>query len=707
MKKNLVIGLIALALSAYFIFDLQRYLNVVFFQDLYADHPRATAAIYFLVYVTATAFSLPTGALLTLAGGAVFGLTTGVVLVSFASTVGATIAFLFSRIVLRDWVQKKFAHYLEPINRGVEKDGAFYLFGLRLIPVFPFWVINLLTGLTPLKVRTYFWVSQLGMLPATVVYTNAGAELAAIEELSPAGILTPGLIGSFVLLAILPFFARALVGGLKHRRVYRPYSRPKRFDANLLIIGGGSAGLVSALIGAAVKAKVMLVEKDKMGGDCLNTGCVPSKALIRAARVIAEAGKAGELGVDVAKPKVDFPRVMARVHSVIDTIAPHDSVERFTGLGVDCIEGEARLLSPWQAQVGERTISARNIVIATGARPFVPPIPGLDEIDYLTSENLWEIKELPPTLMVLGAGPIGCELAQAFQRLGSKVSLVDMLPTVLPKEDPDVSSLVRTRLEAEGVEVLLNYRTAAFQSENGAHRATLESTSEQPETSKVVNFDKLLVAVGRKANTSGLGLEELGIECTPQGTLEVDDYLRTTFPNVYACGDVAGPYQFTHTASHQAWYAVVNALFGRFRKFSVDYRVIPWTTFTDPEVARVGLNETEARERDIAYELSVFPLSELDRAIADGASDGFIKVLTVPGKDRILGATVVGAHAGELLAEFVTAMKHNLGLNKILGTIHAYPTYSDANKLAAGGWKRSHAPARVLSWLEKYHRWHL
>ncbi len=725
MKKTIIVLLIVAVGASYFVFDLQRYLSVDFFQNLYAQHPGTTAGAYFLVYVVATAFSLPAGALLTLAGGVVFGFTIGVVLVSFASTIGATFAFLFSRVILRDWVQNKFGSHLQAINRGVAKDGAFYLLSLRLIPVFPFWLINLLMGLTPLKARTYFWVSQLGMLPATLVYVNAGAELGNIEELSPAGLLSPGLVLSFVLLASLPFFAKAIMAMMTRRRVYRAYKKPRQFDANLLVIGAGSGGLVTALIGAAVKAKVILIEKHKMGGDCLNTGCVPSKALIRAARSVADMSKASELGIDVEPPRVDFPRVMSRVHEAIATIAPHDSVERFTELGVDCISGEARLLSPWQVEVNGRVINAKNIVIATGALPIVPPIPGLEQIGYITSENLWELREQPKSLLVLGAGPIGCELAQAFQRLGTQVTLVGRGPQLLPREDSEVSSLVREHLRKDGVEVLLNANTVGFERDGGtdcalidiaygemhgeAHEEMNNGLSDElvDKLLRKIPFDKLLIAVGRKANTEGLGLEPLGLELTDQGTLAVDDYLRTRLPNIYACGDVAGPYQFTHMASHQAWYTAVNALFGSLKKFRVDYRVVPRTTFTDPEVAHVGLTAAEASAQNIDYEVTTYPLNDLDRAIAENKVEGFVKVLTVAGKDKILGATIVGAHAGELLTEFVTAMKQNLGLNKILGTIHAYPTLSEANKMAAGVWKRNHVPEKLLSYVEAFHRWKL
>ena len=712
LKKAVIVALVALALASYFLFDLQGYLSITFFRDLYQQHPLATAGVYFAIYIVATSLSLPTGAILTLIGGAVFGLTSGVVLVSFASTIGATLAFLLSRMVLRDWVQGKFAAHIQAINRGIEKDGAFYLLSLRLIPIFPFWLINLLMGLTPLRATTYFVVSQLGMLPATVVYVNAGAELAAVEVLSAAGILTPGLLLSLVLLALLPFVARGLVGYVERYRLYRPYVKPSRFDTNLLVIGGGSAGLVTALIGAAVRARVTLVEKAKMGGDCLNTGCVPSKALIRAGRAVTDIRRAAELGIDVDEPRVDFPRVMNRVRQVIETIAPHDSVARFTGLGVECVAGEATLLSPWQVKVGDRVICAKNIVIASGAEPFVPPIPGIDQVAYLTSDNLWALCVQPQSLLVMGAGPIGCELAQAFQRLGTQVTLVDMMPRVLPREDIDVSDFVRQCLERDGVEVLLNHRIVGFEKYQCNDFALLETDADM-EASAIASrsaprklaFDKLLVAVGRKAQTTGLGLDVLGIEKTAQGTLAVDDYLRTRLPNIYACGDVAGPYQFTHTASHQAWYAAVNALFGGVKQFRVDYRVIPWSTFTDPEVARVGLSEIDARAQNIAYEVTRYPLSELDRAIADNSAEGFVKVLTVPGKDKILGAVIVASHASELLTEFVTAMKGRTGLNRILGTVHSYPTFSEANKMAAGHWKRAHAPEKLLDYAEKYHRW--
>ena len=709
-KKIALLLVIALIVGGYIIFDGEQYLSLAFFQNLYEQQPLLTAAVYFIIYVIAASLSFPGAALLTIIGGMIFGLWTGLLLVSFASSIGATLAFLASRFLLRDWVQNKLSSYLGSVNQGIEKDGAFYLFTLRLIPLVPFFVINLVMGVTPMRVTVFYLVSQIGMLAGTAVYVNAGAELGAVEEFSTAGILSWPLVLSFVLLAIFPFIARAIVGVVQRRKVYKNYPKPKAFDTNMVVIGAGSAGLVSSYIAAAVKAKVTLVEKHKMGGDCLNTGCVPSKALIRAARAVKEISKANELGIQVAEPTIDFAAVMERVRQVVRDIEPHDSVERYSSLGVDCVLGEATIVSPWEVKVDGKSIYTQNIVIASGARPFVPPIPGLDQVDYLTPDNLWDLNELPKKLLVLGGGPIGCELAQAFNRLGSEVTIVDMMSRVLPREDEDVSAFVQQRFVNEGINVLVGHKTIGFEQREGNNAsllnvALLEEVGASEEKNVEVGFDQVLVAVGRRANTIGLGLESLGIELNPNGTVTVDEYLRSRYPNIYACGDVAGPYQFTHTAAHQAWYVAVNALFGRFKKFKVDYTVVPWATFTDPEVAHVGLSEADAIAKDIPYEITKYGIDDLDRAIADNTAEGFVKVLTVPGKDKILGATIVGYHAGDLLTEFVTAMKQGLGLKKILGTIHTYPTISEANKFVAGNWSKAHAPQGILNWVEKYHGW--
>jgi pyruvate/2-oxoglutarate dehydrogenase complex dihydrolipoamide dehydrogenase (E3) component/uncharacterized membrane protein YdjX (TVP38/TMEM64 family) len=672
-------------------------------ETYFQDQPVLTAAVYFLIYVAVTSLSLPGAAVMTLAGGAVFGLFWGVVLVSFASTIGATLAFLVSRFLLRDMIQGRYGEKLKAVNAGVEKDGAFYLFTLRLVPAFPFFVINLVMGLTPLATRTFYWVSQLGMLAGTLVYVNAGTQLGRIESVND--ILSPGLIASFTLLGIFPLVMRKIVAGVQARRVYAPWQKPRRFERNVVVIGAGSAGLVSALIGATVKAKVTLVEKDKMGGDCLYTGCVPSKALIRSCRFLSHVSRSREFGIRDASASFDFADVMDRVRKIITDIEPHDSVERYTEMGVDCAQGEAKIVSPWEVEItsseGTRRLTTRSIVIAAGSSPFIPPIQGIEDVGYLTSDTIWNLRELPARMVVLGGGPIGCELAQCFSRLGSKVTQVEMLPRIMMREDPEVSETLMRRFRNEGIEVLVGHKAKQFIVENGENILVSESGSGETR----VPFDALLVAVGRIPNTQGYGLEELGIGTSKTRTVETNEFLQTVYPNIFACGDVAGPYQFTHTAAHQAWYAAVNALFGKFLKFRADYSVIPWATFTDPEIAHVGLNETEAKEQNISYEVTVYGIDDLDRAIADSEAHGMVKVLTVPGKDKILGVTIVGEHAGELIAEYVMAMRQRIGLNKILGTIHIYPTFSEANKYAAGVWKREHAPQRVLRWLRRYHTW--
>ena len=689
-RKRLVVLLIVLAaIAAFFVFDAKQYFTREFFDAqrgridvFYATHPWQTIAAYFIVYVAIAALSLPGAALLTLAGGAIFGFTVGTVVVSFASSIGATLAFLTSRLVLGDWVQRKFGERLAAVNAGVAKEGAFYLFALRLVPLFPFFVVNLLMGLTKIRTWTFYWVSQLGMLLGTMVYVYAGSQLGRFR-------ISPGLLIALALLGVLPLIGKRIRDALRARRIYARWPRPKKFDYNMVVIGAGSAGLVSAYIAAATKAKVALIERHRMGGDCLNTGCVPSKALIRSAKLASHIARAREFGLTEASGTVDFAKVMERVADVVRTIEPHDSVERYRALGVECVAGDAKITTPWTVEVqtanGPRTLATKAIVIAAGARPFVPPIPGLEQAGYLTSDTLWSLRERPQRLIVLGGGPIGCELTQAFSRLGSRVTQVEMLPRLLPREDPDAAEQVLQRFRGEGIDVKLDHKAVRVEADPSGKRLIAEHRGREV----VIECDAILVAVGRIANTTGYGLEELGIGTTPQKTIDTDETLQTLYPNIFACGDVAGPYQFTHTASHQAWYAAVNALFGTFRTFKADYRVIPWSTFTDPEVARVGLNETEAKQRNVQHKVTVYGIDDLDRAIADGEAHGFVKVLTVPGSDRILGATIVGEHAGDLIMEYVLAMKHGLGLNKILGTIHIYPTLAEANKYAAGGWKRS------------------
>ncbi len=706
-SRWIVLVLVLTLIGSFIYFDLGAYLTLENIkaeqqglEDLLETYPLQFSAGFFAVYVAITALSIPGAAAMTLVAGAIFGFWWGLLLVSFASSIGATLAMVLARWLFKEQVEQRFRRQLETINRGIDKEGAFYLFTLRLVPVFPFFAINLAMALTRMPVVVFYLVSQTGMLAGTAVYVNAGTQLGQLETLG--GILSPELIGSFVLLGIFPLLAKRFTDWVKARRVYRGYSRPNTFDRDMVVIGAGSGGLVAALIAATVKAKVTLIEKNRMGGDCLNTGCVPSKALIRSARHAYDNRRGEQLGFVDQELQVDFKSIMARVHRAIAEIEPHDSVERYEGLGVDVEEGFGEIVSPWHVKVNGKTLSTRNIVIATGAEPFVPPIKGIEKVEYLTSDNLWQLEERPERLVVLGGGPIGTELTQAFARLGSKVTQVELLPNIIPREDEEFSAMVQMQLELEGVTVLTGHRAEEVVVENGE---SMLRVSDQDGGEKFIPFDRLLVAVGRRANTSGFGLEELGIELNQNGTVAVDDYLRTNFPNIYAIGDAAGPYQFTHTASHMAWYASVNALFGMFRKFKVDYSVIPWATFCSPEVARVGLNETEALEQGIEYDVATYDVADLDRAIADEQAHGLVKVLTVKGKDKVIGVTIAAEHAGDLIGEYVLAMKHGIGLNKILGTIHIYPTMLEMNKFAASEWRKDHKPEWALEIAEKFHAW--
>lgn len=713
MKNNKILLLVVIMaiIGTWFYFDLGHFLTLEYakreqlaLQQHIINNPIIAYVSFFSLYILVTALSIPGASILTLLGAALFGFWTSLIIVSFASTIGATLAFLSSRFLLRDWVQTKFGNRLITLNQGIEKEGILYLLSLRLIPVFPFFIINLLMGLTTIKARTFFWVSQLGMLAGTAVYINAGTQLGKIESLS--GIISTPVLLSLFLLGLFPLLTKFVMNTMANKKRYQQWQKPKTFDQNLVVIGAGAGGLVSAYIAAAVKAEVTLIERHKMGGDCLNTGCVPSKALIRAAHTAAEINQAAQFGIDAQINHIDFSQVMTRIHNVINKIEPHDSIERYSKLGVNCVTGDATILSPWEVEVNGNRITTRNIVIATGARPLVPNIPGLDSVNYLTSDTVWQLDALPKRLLILGGGPIGCELAQSFCRLGSDTTLVEMAPQLLIREDDDASSLIQQSLTHDGVTLLLQHKAVRFESNIDEHgQRTQSAVLEHNGQQVIIEFDAVMVALGRVANVQGFGLEQLGITTTERGTVAVNQYLQTQYPNIYAVGDVTGPYQLTHVAAHQAWYAAVNSLFGAVKKFKVDYSVIPAVTYTAPELARVGINEKEAQAQDIDYEVTRYGLDDLDRAIADGYDEGFIKVLTPKGSDKILGVTIVGHHGGDLLAEFTLAMRHNLGLNKILGTIHPYPTMSEGAKYTAGVWKQAHAPQKLLTWVKKYHHW--
>lgn len=709
--KPILVGvLLAVAVIAWFSLDLGRFLTLEklhehqewLIQQKNAS-PLLFGAAFFAVYVLVTGASIPGATILTLAAGAVFGLLWGVILVSFASAFGATIAFILARYVLRDFVRRRFERQSAAVDAGIKKDGVFYLLALRLVPIFPFFLINLAMGLTAIPVTTFYWVSQVGMLPGTIVYVNAGTQLSQVKTL--ADVASPMLLGSFALLGIFPLLAKFVLDRIKARKVYRRWVKPRRFDRNLIVIGGGAAGLVAAYVGAVAKAKVTLVEGRLMGGDCLNFGCVPSKALIRAAKFIHQARRADRLGLRDARVEFDFGDVMARIRRVIATIAPHDSVERYTALGAEVLLGHAKIISPWSVEVSNgnatQTLTTRAIVIAAGSSPVIPPIPGLSAAECLTSDTIWDVSKLPERLVVLGGGPIGCELAQALARFGTAVTVVEMADRILLREDPDAAAAVASALEEDGVRLLTAHKATRVEQNGHARSIIVEAFGQQ----KRIECDAILCAVGRVPRVTGFGLEDLDIPLRENRTIDTDAYLQTLYPNIYACGDVAGPFQFTHTAAHQAGYAATNALLDGLWHIKVDDSVIPWATFTDPEVAHVGLNETEATRKETPFEVTRYALGDLDRAIVDATTAGFVKVLTVPNKDRILGVTIVGEHAADLLAEFVLAMRHGIGLKGIFATVHSYPTLAEANKYAAGNWRKSHTPMRALALAERYLAW--
>ena len=706
LKKTFILLFILLLIYLSQKYKLNEYLNFEYLKQnkesltkIYNTNQIQFISYYSLIYILSTAVSIPGATILTLAAGFLFGLPLGVLIVSFCSTIGASLSFLFSRYLFKDYFEKKFYSQLKSINQGIEKDGIFYLFSLRMIPAFPFFLINILMGLTNMKLIHYFFVSQIGMLLGTIVYVNAGTQLSTIQSLKD--IASPTLLISFSLLGILPLITKYIISKFKQKKLYSKFNKPKQFEYNLVVIGAGAGGLVTSYIAATVKAKVAIIEKHKMGGDCLNYGCVPSKTLISTAKKIHLQKDFKNYGIKSVKIDFDFKEIMKRINTVIKKIEPNDSIDRYTKLGVDCYTGEAKILSPYEIQINDKILTTKSIVLATGAGPFVPNIDGISKIKYHTSETIWNLKELPKRFLVIGGGPIGVELSQAFSRLGSQVNLIEASSTILSKEDEDVSHEMENILKEEGVNIFTSHKLIRFDKTKKEQIAICESNSKEV----LIPFDICLFAIGRKPRTVGFGLEELGVDLNPNGTVKVNEYLETNYPNIYACGDVAGPYQFTHTASHQAWYASVNALFGVFKKFKADYSVIPWTTFTDPEIAHVGLTIQEITDKNIQFEISKYEFSELDRSIADGETKGFIKVITEKNSDKILGVTIFGSHAGELLAEFVIAMKNKIGLNKILGTIHSYPTKAEANKFVAGVWKKAHKPEKILNYLEKFHTW--
>lgn len=704
-KIILVVALVLILMVAQAILP-EHNQTIEYVKSLYASlqgvveaYPRIAEFSFLITYILATALNLPVALLLSLLAGSLFGLWIGVIVVSLGSTLGATGSFLISRHLLREAIEGRFPSAIQKINTGIQHDGAFYLFALRLVPLFPFFVINAAMGLTKLPTSLFFLISQIGMLPATVVYVYAGTQLAHLSSINE--IFPSTLALALTLIGILPIASRMTIHLLRRQRLYAPFHRPNKFDYNIIVIGGGAAGLVTSYIGSSLKAKVLLIEEDSMGGDCLNTGCVPSKSLINTADFLQKIRLHTQYGIAAATSDFSFTEVMDRVNSSVKKIEPHDSIERYTKLGVNCLVGRAKILDPFRVEVRGETFTTRNIVIATGAKPMIPSIPGLSKIPHYTSDTIWTLRKQPKHLLVVGGGPIGCELGQAFRRLGTTVTIAERDSRILAKEEPEASTLIGTQLLAEGVHLMLNHELTEITCTADCSQAILQG----PNGKAPITCDAILFATGRRANTEGLGLQELGVELRQDGTIDTDEYLRTKYPNILACGDVTGPYQLTHVSAHQAWYSSINALFQPFKKYMTDYRVIPRVTFTDPQIAQVGMTSSEAKERLPAFDTFSFPLNELDRAIIDNETNGFIQVLTKQETDHILGVTIVGAHAGEYLSEFTLAMKHNIGLKKILETIHPYPTFSEANKYIAGAWRQATKPAKVLHWLQRFHAW--
>ena len=708
MKRILIFLLIiALIIIGVIVFDVQSLFTLSEFkqkqdqfQGIVASHPFRSAAIFFVSYVIFAGLSLPGVIIFTLAAGALFGLLQGTILVSFASTIGAFLAFLVARFFLHDSVQEKFSDRLTTLNRKIKTEGAFYLLFLRLVPVFPFFLINIVIALTPIKAFTYYWVSQLGMLPATILYVNAGVQVAKIS--SPKDVVSFPILMALVLLGIFPFVAKWFANFLKARRVYSKFSKPSKYDYNTIVLGAGSAGLVAAYTTSTLQGKPLLIERGKMGGDCLNTGCVPSKSIIRSAKFIADLQRSKSFGMNKTSYEFEYENIIERVHSKIATIAPKDSVERYSDLGVDCEQGDATVVSPWEVSINNKQVTAKNIIIATGATPLIPDLPGLDQVPYFTTDTIWSLNELPQHLLIIGAGPIGCELGQAFARLGTRVTIVHRRNTILPNEDEEAARLVEQALTLNHVTLCTNFETEKI-TKNDDNEFVMQGTHEN--TPVQIAFSHLLLATGRCPNLNGL--QNLNLETDENGRLVVNETLQTRFPNIYACGDVTSPMQYTHVASHQAWYAAFNALFRPLKAFRCNLDNIPRAIFTDPEIASVGITEKQAIAHNLPYQITTFSMDDIDRAITDNATDGFIKVITAGNSDKILGVCIVGEHASELVAEFVLAKTHNLGLNKILQTVHIYPTRSEINRMAAGKWRREQISARTIQLLNKFQRWRL
>lgn len=706
MHKKIALAIfVSACIVIYFLFDIGQYASFDFiqekryiFSDYYNNNKLFVVIIFFVVYLLVTALAIPSATILTLLAGSIFGFWAGFIIVSFASSIGATITFLMSRFMLFEYFSSKYHKKSVAINESIEKEGHFYLLTLRLVPLVPFFMVNIVMGLTSIKTRIFYIVSQIGMLPATMIYVFTGTKLSQIDSLND--VLSVDIIIALVLLGIFPLIAKKVISIFKSRGVYKKYNRPKKFDYNLIVIGGGAAGLVSSYIASSVKAKVLLIEENKTGGDCLNTGCVPSKALINSAKVINYIKNCRKYGIKKANLKFDFADVIANVKSKIVKIEPHDSFERYKKLGVHCIKGKAQIIDPFSVKINDKVFTSPKMIIATGASPFIPKFKNIDQVNYLTSDTVWNLKDLPKKLVIIGGGAIGCELGQAFARMGSNVTIIESQNNIVSKEDSEIIHYLSKSFKKDGVNIKTEHEVIGFEKNRRQQYVVCKHGNKDVN----IEFDQVLISLGRKPNISNFGLEDLKIINNKQSQITTNKFLQTNFPNIYACGDVQTPYQFTNVASHEAWYACINALFSSFKKFAISYSHIPYAIFTDPQVARLGINEKFAKKNNIEFEITTFDLSDLDRAIIDGNDQGFIKVMTKPKSDRILGVTIIGENSAEIIAEFVLAMKNNIGLKKILGTSHIYPSYAETNKYVAGNWQKNNQPRKIMKALEWYHK---
>lgn len=643
---------------------------------------------------------IPGALILTLLAGAVFGWKWGTVIVSVSSTAGACCAFLLSRYFFRELIGEKYSGKGKSVLDAYESKGPLFLLSLRLVPIVPYFLVNLLMGVTRIPLATFALLSAVGMFPSTMLYVKAGVNFSQIRSVSD--ILSKKMLLLFCFFALIPVAANWMLPRIRFWWVMRKYPKPKSFDYNFVVVGAGSAGLVAANLGARLQAKVALVERGKSGGDCLNRGCVPSKTLLAIAKGVHHRESAESVSAPYGKAKKEYTAVRRSIQRVIEQIAPHDSFERYESLGVDCFEGNAEVISPYEVKVGEKVLTTKNVVIATGASPILPVMPGIREQGVYTSDTIWEMQDLPTRLLVLGGGAIGCELAQAFSRLGVKVTIVEKGPRILAREDERASMLLTGSLQKEGVKLFCEteaVRIDRVQEHLNVQMRRLDGSAENLEV------DAVLVALGRKPNQE-VFLNAKGIESLSRAAVKVDSDLSvTTLPNFFFCGDSIGPDFFTHAAGFQGSVVALNALFGGWRKFSGTPKVMPRCIFTEPEVASVGMGEDVLKREKIPFTVCFYSWEKFDRALTEGKENGFVKVFLARGSDKILGATIVGERAGEILQQIVFAMHHGKGLGSFVNVIQPYPSYADCVRMAALAWKNNSAPKWIFPWLRDFHKW--